>query len=116
MPRTSLFLLTSRAIHKTKIIPKLAGGVREPLSCVSSTVHTHLPFKFLANRNNKQSSVWNKDIVAKIGQHTSTTTLLDIYLLRPHNLLTSCNTVPGISDHGVLLEVEWDEICQQPKM
>jgi hypothetical protein len=42
--------------------------------------------------------------------------LLDIYLLRPDNSLTSCNIVPSISDHsGVLLEVEWDEICREQK-
>jgi hypothetical protein len=43
--------------------------------------------------------------------------LLDIYFLRPDNSLTSCNIAHSISNHsGVLLEVEWDEICREPKM
>ena len=30
--------------------------------------------------------------------------------------LVSCSVLPGISDHnGVLLEVEWDEICREPR-
>ena len=42
--------------------------------------------------------------------------LLDIYLFRPECSLISCNILPGISDHnGVLLEVEWDEICREPR-
>jgi hypothetical protein len=42
--------------------------------------------------------------------------LLDIYLLRPDNLLISCNIIPEIRDHsGVLLEVEWDGSCRQPR-
>ena len=41
---------------------------------------------------------------------------MDIYLLRPECSLVSCNTLPGISDHnGVLLEVEWNETCRQPR-
>jgi hypothetical protein len=40
-----------------------------------------------------------------------------MYLLRPESLLISCNILPGICDHnGVLLEVEWDEIFQEPKV
>ena len=42
---------------------------------------------------------------------------MDIYLLRPENLLISCNILPRISDHNrVSLEVEWDEICREPKV
>jgi hypothetical protein len=41
---------------------------------------------------------------------------LDIHLLSPESSLISCNILPGISVHnGVLLEVEWDEICREPK-
>jgi len=41
---------------------------------------------------------------------------LNIYLLRPECSLISCNILPGISDHnGGLLEVEWDEICREPR-
>jgi hypothetical protein len=108
MPRTSLFLL-SRAIHKTKLIPKLGGSVREPLSCASSTVHTHLPFKSLASRNNSpclEQRYSSKNRIRYINFYFA-----GIYLLRPDNLLTSYNIVPGISDYsGILLEVEWDEI------
>jgi DNA topoisomerase IB len=32
-------------------------------------------------------------------------------------LLISCNILTGISDHsGILLEVEWDEICPETKV
>ena len=42
---------------------------------------------------------------------------MDIYLLRPESSLISCNNLPGISDHnGVSLEVEWNEICREPKV
>ena len=42
---------------------------------------------------------------------------MDICLLRPESSLISCNILPGISDHnGVLLEVEWDEICLESKV
>jgi hypothetical protein len=43
--------------------------------------------------------------------------LLDIYLIKPESSLISCNILSGISDHkGVLLEVEWDEICCEPQV
>jgi hypothetical protein len=43
--------------------------------------------------------------------------LLDIYLVRPESLFTSCSIVQGISDHcGVLLEVEWEEDCCEPEV
>jgi hypothetical protein len=36
--------------------------------------------------------------------------LLDVYLVRPENLLTSCSVIEGVCDHcGVLLEVVWGE-------
>jgi hypothetical protein len=43
--------------------------------------------------------------------------MLDISLLKPESSFTSCNIVPGISDHnGVLLEVEWYEKCREPQV
>ena len=43
--------------------------------------------------------------------------MLLIYLLRPESSLISCNILHGISDHnGVLLGVEWDENCGEPKV
>jgi hypothetical protein len=43
--------------------------------------------------------------------------LLNMYLLRPESSLISFNILPEISDHnGVLLEVEWDEICLEPNV
>jgi hypothetical protein len=42
---------------------------------------------------------------------------LDIYLIKPESSLISCNILSGISYHnGVLLEVEWDEICREPQV
>jgi hypothetical protein len=41
---------------------------------------------------------------------------LDIYLLRPGSSLLCCKILPGINEHnGVLLEVEWEEICREPE-
>jgi len=43
--------------------------------------------------------------------------VLDIYFLRPEISFISCNILPGISaNNGVLLEVEWDEICREPEV
>jgi hypothetical protein len=43
--------------------------------------------------------------------------LLDVYSLRPENSFISCNIAPGVSDHnGVLLEVELDEVCREPRV
>ena len=43
--------------------------------------------------------------------------LLDTYPIKPVSSLISCNILSGISDHnGVLLEVEWDEICREPQV
>jgi len=42
---------------------------------------------------------------------------LDIYLLRSESSLISCNILPGIRDrNGLLFEVEWDEVCREPKV
>ena len=42
---------------------------------------------------------------------------MDTDILRPESSLTSCNILPGISDHNmVLLEVEWGGICREPKV
>jgi len=43
--------------------------------------------------------------------------MLVIYLLRPESSLISCNILPEISDHNVvLLEVEWGEICRESQV
>ena len=48
-----------------------------------------------------------------VSEPTRGDALLDICLIRPENALISCNLLPGINDHkGVLLEVEWIEICR----
>ena len=60
--------------------------------------------------------VWDNGYTQVVSGPTRGDALLDIYLLRPESSLASCNILPGISYHnGVLLEVEWDEICQEPK-
>jgi hypothetical protein len=40
--------------------------------------------------------------------------LLDVYLVRPENLFTTCSVIEEVSDQcGVLLEVEWeDKYCR----
>jgi hypothetical protein len=57
--------------------------------------------------------LWDNGYTQVVSCLTRGDALLDVYLLRPDNSLTSCNIVPGISDHsGVLLEAEWGEICR----
>ena len=61
--------------------------------------------------------VWDNGYTQAVSGLTRGGTLLDIYPLRPESSLISCNILPGISDHnGVVLEVEWDEICREPKV
>jgi len=62
------------------------------------------------------SLVWDNGYTQVVSSPTRDK-LLDIYLLRPESSLISCNILLGISDHnGVLLEVEWDEICWEPEV
>jgi len=61
--------------------------------------------------------VWDNGYTQVVNSPKRGETLLDIYHLRPESSLISCNILPRISDHnGVLWEVEWDEICWQPKV
>ena len=61
--------------------------------------------------------VWDNICTWVVSSPTRGDALLDIYLLRPESSLTSCNILPRISDHnGVLLDVEWDEYCREPKV
>ena len=63
------------------------------------------------------SLVWDNGYTQVVSGPTRGDALLDIYLLRPESSLISCNVLPGISDHdGVLMEVEWDEICWETKV
>jgi len=60
--------------------------------------------------------VWDNGHTQAVSGPTRGDVLLDIYLLRPEFSLISCNNLPGIGDHnGVLLEVERDEICREPR-
>ena len=64
----------------------------------------------------ENSSVWDNGYTHVVSGPTRGDARLDIYLLRPECSLISCNILPGISDHnGVLLEVEWEEICREPR-
>jgi hypothetical protein len=72
------------------------------------------------NRNAKCTSgsraflnrlVWENGFTQVVDSPTQGDALLDVYLVRPESLFTSCTIVQGISDHcGVLLEVEWEKI------
>jgi hypothetical protein len=61
--------------------------------------------------------VWHNGYTQVVSGPTGGDALLDICLLRPERSLISCNSLPRINDHnGVLLEVEWDEICPERKV
>ena len=61
--------------------------------------------------------VWDNGYTEVVRDPTRGDALLDIYLLRPESSLISFNILPGISHlNWVLLEVEWDEICREPKV
>jgi len=61
--------------------------------------------------------VWDNGYTQVVSSPTIGDKLLDIYLLRPESSLISCNILHRISDHnGILLEVEWDEICWEPEV
>jgi len=56
----------------------------------------------------KNRLVKDKGYTQVVGKPTRGDSLLDDYLVRPKNALTTCHTVQGTSDHfGVLLDVEW---------
>ena len=61
--------------------------------------------------------VWDNSYTQVVGSPKRGDALFDIYLLRPERSLIPCNTLPRIRVHNrVLLEVEWDEICQEQKV
>ena len=61
--------------------------------------------------------VWDNGYTQAASGPTRGDALLDIYLLRPESSLISCNILPSITDHNeVLLEVEWNENCREPKI
>jgi hypothetical protein len=60
--------------------------------------------------------VWDNGYTQVVDCPTRGDAQLDVYLVRPESALTSCSVVQGISDHsGVLLEVEWEEKCVEPR-
>jgi hypothetical protein len=61
--------------------------------------------------------VWDSGYTQVVSGTTRGDALLDIYLLRPECSLISYNILRGISNHnGVLLEVEWNKNCREPKV
>jgi hypothetical protein len=61
--------------------------------------------------------VWEQGYTQGAQNPTRGDALLDVYLVRPENLFTSCRIIQGVSDHrGVLLEVEWEEKYCRPQM
>jgi len=61
--------------------------------------------------------VWDKGYTQVVSGLTRGDAPLNIYLLRPENSLISCNILPGNIDfNGILLEVDWDEICRELKV
>jgi hypothetical protein len=59
--------------------------------------------------------VWESEYTQLVRNQTRGDALLDVYLVRPKNLFTSCSVIEEVSDHcGVLLEVEWEENYCRP--
>ena len=55
---------------------------------------------------------WENSYTHVVNSPTQGDALLDVYLVRPKSVFTSCSNVQGISDHCcILLEVEWGENC-----
>jgi hypothetical protein len=60
---------------------------------------------------------WDNGYTQVISGPTRGDAVLDIHRLRLECSLISSNILPGISEHiGVLLETEWNEICQVSKV
>ena len=61
--------------------------------------------------------VWDNGYTQVVRSPKRGDALFDIYLLRPESSLIPCNILSRIRVHnGVLLELDWDEICQEPKV
>jgi hypothetical protein len=59
--------------------------------------------------------VWESGYTQVVKNPTRGGALLDVYLVQPENLFTSCSVIEGVSDHcGMLLEVEWEEKFCRP--
>ena len=56
--------------------------------------------------------VWKNGYTQVVNSLTQGDALLDVHLVWPKGVFTSCTNVQGISDHcGMLLEVEWEKIA-----
>jgi hypothetical protein len=60
--------------------------------------------------------IWESGYTLVVNSSTTGDALMDVYLVWPESLLTSCSTEQEISDHcGVLLEVGWEENYYRPQ-
>jgi len=58
--------------------------------------------------------VWENGYTHVVNSPTRGDALLNVYLVWPESVFTSCSNVQGISDYwGVLLEVQWGENCRE---
>jgi hypothetical protein len=63
------------------------------------------------------SLVWENGFTQVVDSPTRGDALLDVYLFRPESSVSSNSTVQGVSDHqGVILEVEWEDLCCEPQV
>jgi hypothetical protein len=101
--------LTTRNVTKRSIV---GGDLNLPLANWKGDAEKASGFQACVN-----NLVWDNGFTQVVSGPTRGDPLLDIYLLRPECSLISCNILPGISDHnGILLEVEWNKNCWEPKV
>jgi hypothetical protein len=63
------------------------------------------------------SMVWENGYSQVIDSRTRGDALLDAYLVRSENSVTSSSIVQGISDHyGLILEIEWEDDFSEPQV
>jgi hypothetical protein len=107
--RLAACTLLTRNLTKRCII---GGDLNLPQAVWNGDVEKASGFQALVN-----NLVWDNGYTQVVSGPTRGDVLLDIYLIKPESSLISCNILSGISDHnGVLLEVEWDEICREPQV
>jgi hypothetical protein len=106
-------------------LERLADYLGKPTKCSIIGGDLNLPYTDWNGRVDCNSGgqtavnslVWEHGYTQIVQNPTRGNALLDVYLVRPEKLVISCSIIQGVSDHhGVLLEVEWEEIYCRPQL